>query len=272
MSDIQYLDRPDQPRIAYVYTPPAPGAVRAGSPFSLPLIVFLGGFRSDMEGTKALFLEEQCRRRGQAFLRLDYSGHGVSEGQFEDGSISQWKQDAMDVIDHVTGGGENGQMILVGSSMGGWIALSIALEWGARIKGVVGIAAAPDFTIDLWNNRLDDSSRAEISEKGFVSIPNAYDERPYIFTKKLFEDGKNNLILDRVHTVPFSVTLVQGKKDDEVPWQTASRIENVLDGAPVDIVLISDGDHRLSRPEDLDVIGREVQQMSEASLQDTQLK
>jgi len=166
MTQPHILKRPNKPDIAYIYTPPA------GKGAALPQVIFLGGFKSDMAGTKAVYLEEQCKARGQGYLRLDYSGHGYSGGKFEDGTIGSWKNDALAVIDHL----QLRDVILVGSSMGGWISLIMTVQRPDLVKAVIGIAAAPDFTDDMWFNRLDDKLRAEITLNGKVAIPNDYSD------------------------------------------------------------------------------------------------
>ncbi|MFP4314339.1 MAG: alpha/beta hydrolase family protein [Alphaproteobacteria bacterium] len=244
----QYLERPGKPSLAYHYTPPND----TGS--DLPVIMFLGGFKSDMQGSKATFLEEQCKARGQGYVRFDYSGHGQSGGEFAHGTIGAWKQDAMDMFEHI----DPHSCLIIGSSMGGWLALHLAIEYRARIKAMIGIAAAPDFTQDLWYNRLNDQQRQIVEKEGYVEMPNQYSEEPYIFTKALFEDGRAHFLMDKDQSLDIPITLLQGMADPDVPWETTTRIQNAFPRADVDIVLIEDGDHSLSRPEDLDVLNREI--------------
>src|ERR1700733_4001235 len=156
-----------------------------------PGIVFLGGFRSDMAGTKALFLEDYCRRRGRAYVRFDYFAHGQSSGNFADGTISRWRDDAIAVIDSLT----EGPQILVGSSMGGWIMVLAALARPERIAALVGIAAAPDFTSDLLPQRLHDAQRRTLRDEGSIVLPSSYDPAGYLYTRALVEDGDRNLVL-----------------------------------------------------------------------------
>jgi pimeloyl-ACP methyl ester carboxylesterase len=221
----------------------------AALPGDGPTVVFLGGFRSDMEGTKALALREFCARLGRAFLRLDYSGHGVSGGRFEDGCIGEWAEDAAKVIDAQA----PGPVLLVGSSMGGWIALLLARRWSARVRGLLGIAAAPDFTSRLMEPAFTDAQRAELAQHGVLLEPNPYGD-PVPITAKLLEDGRTQSVLDR--PLPFAgpVRLLQGMRDAEVPWQTAPDLAAHLDAHDVRVLLIKDGDHRLSRPEDLELL------------------
>jgi pimeloyl-ACP methyl ester carboxylesterase len=215
---------------------------------SCPPVLFLGGLRSDMNGTKALFLEDTCRRRGHSFTRFDYRGHGLSDGVFQDSTISDWYQDALAILDHVY---PKQPVILIGSSLGGWISLLIAKDHPQRVSGLIGIAAAPDFTDSLWEEELSPAQRDDVLTHGFVAIPNPYDPNPYIFTKALIEDGRQNRILDRDLSWAGPVYLLQGKQDDSVAWETAEKIEKRLCNAHVKTVLIEDGDHRLSRAEDL---------------------
>lgn len=158
-----------------------------------PGIVFLGGFKSDMQGSKALFLQDWAAAQGRAFLRFDYSGHGQSSGDFEEGCIGDWAADARAAIEALT----EGPQVLIGSSMGGWIALLLARGLPDRVAGLVGIAAAPDFTARTWAEDLTDAQRAEVAVRGRIEIPSDYSDQPYVFTRRLFDDGAQNLVLDR---------------------------------------------------------------------------
>ena len=219
------------------------------TPGKSPGVVFLTGFKSDMEGGKALCLEAFCRARGQAFLRFDYFGHGASSGAFTDGTIGRWTDDAIAVLDEVTGGPQ----VLVGSSMGGWIMVLAALARPQRIAGLLGIAAAADFTEDLIAEGLKPEQRAIMERDGFVEMPNCYeDEEPYVITKALLDDGRRNLVLRKPIPLTVPVRLIQGMKDEDVPWQTALRLEQMLQSNDVEITLIKDGGHRLSEEADLD--------------------
>lgn len=218
---------------------------------SLPGVVFMGGYRSDMDGTKALFLETECAARGQGFVRFDYGGHGKSGGDFKDGTIGTWKDDALAVIDALT----QGPQILIGSSMGGWIAMLCALERPARVAGIIGLAAAPDFTREV-KEKMTDDHRAQMAAKGYFEEPNDYAPEPYIFTRKLLDDGEVRCLLDAPIPLSIPVRLIQGMQDADVEWQKAHRIKNALSGADVAVFLIESGDHRLSRPDDLALLGR----------------
>jgi pimeloyl-ACP methyl ester carboxylesterase len=224
------------------------------SPGRVPGVVFLGGYASDMTGTKALFLEARCRAAGRAFLRFDYRGHGASPGRFEDGTISAWTEDALLAVDSVAGG----PVVLVGSSMGVWIALRVALARPDRAAGLVGIAGAPDFTQDLLPARLGPEAMAAIRRDGLVRVPSAYSDSPYVYTRALVEDGERARVLGR--PIPFRgpVHLLHGMADPDVPWSKSLAVLEALEGADARLVLVKDGDHRLSRPQDLELIGREL--------------
>ncbi len=211
-----------------------------------PTIVFLPGLRSDMQGAKALVLREAAAGWGLAMLRLDYAGHGASGGRFEDGCIGDWAADALAVIEATT----TGRLVLVGSSMGGWIGLLLARRLGERIAGFVGLAAAPDFTETMIRPALTASQRAALERDGRFDAPSAYGE-PLPITRRLIEDGARNLVLDAPIPLACPVRLLQGQLDPDVPWQTALTLAGRIEGANVQVVLIKDGDHRLSRPGDL---------------------
>jgi pimeloyl-ACP methyl ester carboxylesterase len=212
-----------------------------------PGVMFLGGFMSDMQGTKAVELERYCRAMGRAFIRFDYQGHGESSGNFADGTIGSWAEDALAVFDECT----EGPQILVGSSMGGWTMLLTALARPKRVAGMVGIAAAPDFTEDLMWNRFDDVIRGTLERDGVYYEPSEYGDEPYTITNALIEDGRNHLLLRRPISLHCPVRLLHGMRDDSVPWMTSSRIAEKLLAEDVRIFLIKDGDHRLSRDQDI---------------------
>jgi pimeloyl-ACP methyl ester carboxylesterase len=214
---------------------------------SAPGIVFLGGFRSDMTGTKALFLEDYCRRRGRAYLRFDYFGHGQSSGDFADGTIGRWREDAVAAIDSLT----EGPQILAGSSMGGWIMLLAALARPQRVAALVGIAAAPDFTEALLRPRLTPQQRREIEEAGRVVLPSDYDPAGYLYTGALIEDGREHLLLGVPIPLDVPVRLLHGLADASVPWQLSLRLAERLTSTDVVVTLVKDGDHRLSGEPDL---------------------
>jgi pimeloyl-ACP methyl ester carboxylesterase len=211
-----------------------------------PTVVFLHGFGSDMTGAKAEALAAWCAGRGQAMLRLDVSGHGASGGRFEDGTIGRWRDDALAVIDGETAG----PVLLVGSSMGGWLALLVALARPERVIALVGIAAAPDFTEDLmWAPATPDEQRA-LMARGYLDAPSAHGP-PLRITRALIEDGRRHLLLRGPIPLDRPVRLLHGQRDADVPWETALRLAETLTGDDVRVTLLKDGDHRLSRPDDL---------------------
>lgn len=235
--DFGTLDRGDGIRLAFRRTPGrGPG------------VVFLGGFNSDMTGTKAEFLAGWCEARGVPFLRFDYSGHGASQGRFEDGTIGRWAEDAACVIAAQT----EGPQVLVGSSMGGWIALLLARRMAVR--ALVGIAPAPDFTEDLMWAEFAPEVRATIERDGVWHRPSEYGA-PYPITRALIEDGRRHLLLRGPLPIEAPVRILQGQQDPDVPWDHALRIAKALTGGDVQVTLIKDGDHRLSRPQDLALLG-----------------
>lgn len=221
---------------------------------TLPGLVFLGGFRSDMTGTKAVHLENWARAQGINFVRFDYSGHGESGGEFVDGCIGDWTEDARAVLDHLT----EGPQVLVGSSMGGWIAVLLARAVPTRVHGVVGIAAAPDFTEDSMWPHLTTAQQEQVRTLGQVALPNAYDPTPYVLTRRLFDDGRQHLVLRSPLRLPFSVRLLQGDQDGAVPTDVPLRLMAHADCADMALTLVKGADHRFSTPECLDLITRDV--------------
>ena len=237
------LTREDGPTLAYHRTPGRE-----------PGVVFLTGFRSDMTGDKATTLEAFCRDRGQAYLRFDYGGHGDSEGAFTDGTIGDWAGDAVAALDALT----DGPQILVGSSMGGWIMLLAALARPERIAGLVGIAAAPDFTEDLMWETADAEIRATLRRDGVYLEPSEYSDEPTPITLKLIEEGRRHLLLRAPIALDCPVRLIHGRRDPDVPWQTAERLADALTSEDVEITYVKAGDHRLSSPADLRRLTRTV--------------
>lgn len=212
-----------------------------------PGIIFCGGFKSDMEGTKALYLEALCAAEQRSFLRFDYFAHGKSDGAFTLGTIGHWLNDTLTVLDALT----EGPQIIVGSSMGGWIMLLAALARRERIHGLVGIAAAPDFTERLMWKLWSDEIRQSLLRDGIYLEPSAYSADPYPITLKLIEEGRNHLLLDQPIQLNCPVRLLQGMADEDVPWSHALILTEALGHKDVTLTLIKDGDHRLSRPQDL---------------------
>ena len=227
-----------------------------------PGLLWLGGFRSDMAGTKAVALDEWGARTGRAVTRFDYSGHGLSGGRFEDGTISRWAEEAAAVFATTTG-----PQILVGSSMGGWISLLLTRAEFARagaasrIRGLVLIAPAPDFTEDLMWAGFSEEIRRQIMEEGAYREPSAYSDEPYLVTRALIEDGRRNLLLGGDLALGCPVTILQGVKDESVPWGHAVRLVTRLTTDDVTLTLVRDGDHRLSRPQDIDKMLRVIDEM-----------
>jgi len=225
-------------RIAYEQTPgQGPG------------IVFLCGLKSDMQGSKAVHLENWARMQGRAFLRFDYSGHGQSSGAFTDGCIGDWAADADDAINALT----DGPQVLVGSSMGGWISLILASKMPDKIAGLVGIAAAPDFTEDgMWAS-FSDEQKSELARNGQVSLPSDYDE-PYIITQRLIEDGRQNLVLRSPLDLPFPARFLQGDADTSVAMSVPLRILEQARGPDIQLTVVKGADHRFSTPACLTLI------------------
>ncbi len=245
----ELLKRDNLPDLAYVKTSAAKGN-------RLPMIVFLGGFRSDMQGTKAIYLEELCRKQGRAYLRFDYRGHGQSGGKFEEACISDWVQDTYDLIKSCAAR----PVILVGSSMGGWIALLLSLKASDYVTALIGLAAAPDFT--TWMEaEISALQLNELKNKGFFLLENDYDS-PYVITQKLLDDGKKNTLLNKEIDINFPVRLIQGKKDTAVPWQVAEKIKKAIKGNDVEIEFLDEADHRLSAPDELAVLKKLILELA----------
>lgn len=251
MSALNYLTLTDDRRIAYHRTPPI------GEGESLPGVVFLGGFKSDMDGTKALRLEEWAAAQGRAFLRFDYTGHGRSSGLFEDGCIGEWAADARDALTNLTAGPQ----ILVGSSMGGWISLLLARAAPERVAGLVGIAAAPDFTEDSMWTDMDESTRAKLHSDGRIELPSDYSDDPYVITRKLIEDGRDQLVLRQPLRFDFPVHLLQGTADTDVEVSVALRLLETIESPDARLTLVDGADHRFSEARELDLLIRTIEQL-----------
>jgi pimeloyl-ACP methyl ester carboxylesterase len=213
-----------------------------------PGVIFFTGYKSDMTGQKALRLEEFCRTRGQAFVRFDYFGHGASSGAFVDGTIGRWADDGVFVLDHLT----RGPQVLVGSSLGGWIMLLVARRRPERIAGLLGVAAAPDFTEDLILPALTAEQWQALEQDGVVPVYSPYDPEPTPVTRLILEEGRNHLVLREEIPLHCPVRLIHGMADPDVPWQTSLRLADRLKSPDVEVTLIKNGDHRLSEPRDLD--------------------
>ena len=243
MSPTEFLIQSDGTRIAYLHIPGrSPG------------VMFCCGFMSDMNGTKALALENHCRNIGRAYTRFDYRGHGLSSGQFIDGTIGLWAKDALAVLDRAT----IGPQIVVGSSMGAWIMLLLARYRPERLAGLVGIASAPDFVLRMWEN-FSEEIRHIIRKEGVYEEPTIYSDVPYAITLKLIEDGRKNLVLEDPWELHCPVRLIHGLEDPDVPWEESMRLIEKLTSPDVMLTLIKGGDHRLSRPSDIERIIADVE-------------
>ena len=218
-----------------------------------PVVVFLGGLKSDMEGTKAIHLEAWAQARGQAFLRFDYSGHGISSEAYEDTCIGDWHQDTLAVVDQLT----EGEIVPVGSSMGGWQALLLAKARPERIKGMVTIAAAPDFTEDGWWASFTETQKVELQEKGLVHLPSDCMD-PFVVTRRMIEDGRRHLVLRDPLDLPFPLRCLQGTADTAVSTETALRLLDHATCADMRLSLVKDADHRFSDPACLMMIEQAV--------------
>jgi pimeloyl-ACP methyl ester carboxylesterase len=235
-------------RIAYAEAIPRDGGAEL-------TIVWLGGYRSDMSGTKAIAIDDMARREGLHFLRFDYSGHGVSSGHYTEGTISQWLEDTLAIIEARA----RRDLVLIASSMGGWIALR-AIEAlrergdGGRVKGLLLIAPAPDFTIELIEPNLTEADRRSLADKGYFEESSDYSAEPNRFTRALIEDGRRNRVMSGLIDTGCPVHILQGMKDPDVPYQHALKIMDKIVADDAVLTLIRDGDHRLSRQEDLERI------------------
>jgi pimeloyl-ACP methyl ester carboxylesterase len=228
----QYLTRPDGIRLAYRH-------LRGNG----PTIVFLPGYMSDMQGSKAQALAAWAAANERAMLRLDYSGCGESEGAFEDGTLDIWRDDVLAVIRTVVAG----PVILVGSSMGGWLMLIVAQALGAQVSALVGIAPAPDFTD--WD--FSEADKAKIEAKGRIKRPSDYGYEPMVITQGFWQSGQSNLQLADEIAIDCPVRLLHGQSDPDVPWQISMQLAEKLRSAGVQTILVKDGDHRLSREQDI---------------------
>jgi pimeloyl-ACP methyl ester carboxylesterase len=247
-ADLEFFTRDGLPRLAVQRcTGTGPG------------LVFLPGYRSDLTGAKAQYLFAAARQAGRAALLLDYRGHGRSEGRFEDGTIGAWTQDAIDVFDALTAGPQ----IVVGSSMGGWIACLLARARPERVAALVGIAAAPDFTERLLRPLLSPAQQAALASQGKFEVPSIYDPVPTVYTRALFEDGARHGVLDAPLPVAGKVRLLHGLADPDVPWRMSVDLAAHVTSPDARVILIKDGDHRLSRAQDLALLARTVEEAAE---------
>ncbi|MBR9841985.1 MAG: alpha/beta hydrolase [Rhodobacteraceae bacterium] len=241
----QYLDTTQGRRIAYH---------KSGE--TGPTVVFLGGLKSDMEGTKAIHLEEWAKARGQSFLRFDYSGHGESSGTFEEGCIGDWHEDALEAVTALT----SGPLILVGSSMGGWQALLLAKAIPERIAGMVTVAAAPDFTEDSYWAGFSEEQKQAMDAVGFVELPSDYMD-PYIVTRRMIEDGRKRLVLRTPLALPFPVRMLQGTEDEAVSREVALRLLDHAEAEDIRLTFVKGADHRFSDETCLKLIEKSVEEV-----------
>lgn len=218
-----------------------------------PTVVFLPGFRSDMTGDKATSLSAYCAEQGVGMLRFDYSGHGASSGDFLDGTIGSWAADALAAVDSLT----TGPLVLVGSSMGGWIAMLTALARPDRVAALIGVAAAPDFTQRLMWESMAPAERETLQREGVLYAPSQYGD-PTPITLKLIQDGASHQVLTGQMPIRCPIRLLHGQSDPDVPWELALRIAATAEGSDVRVTLVKDGDHRLSRPSDLALLRQAV--------------
>ena len=224
---------------------------------NLPGVVFLSGLKSDKEGTKAIFLSQWAEKNKRDFLRFDYRGHGASSGTFEETSISDWLEDTKSIVLSLT----SGPQILVGSSLGGWIALLFAQLYPQKVAGIIGIAAAPDFTAKYAINNLTKDQRQELKTTGKLSFDSEYFEEPLVITQKLIEDGNQHLILTKNQCIDCPVRLFHGSLDEDVPLSTSIDILKSLSSVDMQLQIIKGIDHRFSTAECLELIKETVEQM-----------
>ena len=218
---------------------------------NVPTVLFLGGFMSDKESSKATFVFDYCIKNDISVICFDYTGHGESSGDFLDGTISSWLEDSLDVIEQLT----TGNLLLIGSSMGGWIALLLALALPSKVIGIIGIAAAPDFTENLVWNKLSKKEQTELMEKGQVKVLGGDNgEYSYNFTKKLITDGKKHLLLHKKIPITHPVILLHGYQDKTVPLETSIKLAELLDTQNVTLLLSKNSNHRMSEKKDLDML------------------
>jgi len=250
MEETAFYRRPDGMSIAYHR-----GTAQAASAGTgRPGIVFLPGFKSDMQGSKALHLRDWAAAQGRAFLRFDYTGHGASSGAFADGCVGDWFRDACDVLRALT----EGPQVLVGSSMGGWIALLVMRAMPERVAGLVGIATAADFTEDLIWRRMTTAQRAILARDGRIVAPSDYADDPYPITRRLIEDGRRHLVLRSALRAQCPVRFLQGMADPDVPWETATRLAAHIEGEDVRAILLRGADHRLSGARELALLAETI--------------
>jgi pimeloyl-ACP methyl ester carboxylesterase len=222
-----------------------------------PGVVFLGGFKSDMTGTKATSLEKFCKEKDYSFIRFDYLGHGHSSGKFTDGTIGKWLGNVLDVLDKLT----TGPQILIGSSMGGWLMLLAALARPERIVALIGVASAPDFTENLIWDAMDATAKAELQKNGVYSLNSEYGEEPYPISYELITEGRKHLLLDKKIDINCPVRLIHGLLDKDVPHELSIKLSQQLTSENLCVNLIAEGDHRMSKPEDIELLCENLEEL-----------
>ena len=247
-TEIRYARNLKGHKIAYVHSKTKSAAQNPDD--KAPGIIFLPGFKSNMSGSKATYLETMSEHYDIPYIRFDYSGHGLSDGHFYKLCLSDWLADIDFILKKLV---PDTPQIIVGSSMGGWLGLRIAEEYPDIAAGFVGIASAPDFTREI-SAQMSGAQRMEMDEQGYFELENEYSDEPYIFTKNLLVDGEDHCMLDRQISYDGPVRLLQGMQDTDVEWKKAFRIKDALKTNDVDVTLIEDGEHSLSRPEDLETL------------------
>jgi len=242
----------DGNEISYHHFSPSP---KTESNHTLPTVIFMGGLKSDMQGSKAVFLESWCKKKDIPYIRFDYLGHGESSGSFTDGTIGRWKQDALTIIDRVAP--LDTPLILIGSSLGGWISLLCAIERPEKVCALIGIAPAPDFTEELvWDTMTDDQKELMLTNGQFAMPSDYCDDTPYPLTLTLIEEGRNHLLLANNEEIPIKcpIRLIHGMQDQDVPYTVSQRISKQIASNDVIITLQKNGDHRMSSPDSLALI------------------
>lgn len=255
MTETQYYTKKSGEKLAYVQQKRA-----------APHVVFLSGFKSDMTGSKAMAVDEYCEAEKLSYTRFDYRGHGVSDGEFLDGCISGWLDDTLDMLDHVV----CEPCIIIGSSMGGWLALLAAIKRPEQIKALIGIAPAPDFTERLMWEAFTEEQQQTLMQQGYVDLPNCYDDgEPYRITKKLIEDGRQNLLFnipshlmgEGAIPIKCPIRLLHGMADVDVPWQISNQIAEQVASDDVQTHFIKNAGHRMSEPEQLELLNHTLGQL-----------
>ena len=226
-----------------------------------PGVVFLSGLKSDMEGTKAIFLHNWALKQGRDFIRYDYRGHGLSSGKYEETSLSEWLEDTTNIIMSLT----EGPQILVGSSLGGWLSLLFAERYSEKVAGIIGIAAAPDFTEQYTEENLSKNQKEEIKQTGKLSFNSEYFDEPLTITKKLIDDGNKNLVLNKNININCPIRLFQGSEDADVPISVSLRIMEKIQSKNVKLTLVKDIDHRFSTNDCLELIKEAIEEITLAN-------